>query len=62
VQYWSLEEEESALAAWRKQERACGIFVDGSVIGEKASQIAADLGVQNFAGSDACLLPVILVT
>ena len=62
VQYWPLEEEESALAAWCKQEHACGIFVDDSVIREKALQIGVDLGVGNFAGSDCCLLPVTSVT
>jgi len=59
VQYWPLEEEESVLAAWCKQARVCGIFVDDGVIREKALQIAADLGAGNCAGSDGCLLPVI---
>jgi len=36
VQCWPLEEQESALSAWNKQERACGIFVGGIVMGEKA--------------------------
>jgi hypothetical protein len=62
VQYWPLEEEESAFAAWCKQEHACDIFVVDGVIGEKALQIAADLEVGNFAGSDGYLLLVILVS
>ena len=33
MQCWPLEERESALAARHRQERACGIFVDGSVVG-----------------------------
>ena len=38
------------------------IFVNHNVIGEKASQIAADFGVGSFVGSDGCLLPVISVS
>jgi hypothetical protein len=51
VQYWPLEEQESALATWRKQAHAWGIFVADSVMGEKALHIAADLGVGSSAGS-----------
>ena len=59
VQYWPLEEQESAVAAWHKQAPACVIFVDGSIMGEKALHIPAYLGAGSFARSDGCVLLVI---
>jgi hypothetical protein len=36
--------------------------VDNDAIGEKTLQIAADLGVGNFAGSDVCLVTTVSVS
>jgi Tc5 transposase DNA-binding domain. len=50
LKYSPLEELESAVAGWFKQAHAVDVSTDGIVIREKALQIAAFLGADNFTG------------
>jgi hypothetical protein len=48
--FWHLEELESAVAAWLKQARAGTFPTNGMIIREKALQISAYFGVDDFTG------------